>query len=221
MFVKICGTTSEEDALLSVAMGADAVGFVLAPSPRQITAETVSDIVKRLPPEILTVAVFRNETRNRVVNIALKTGVRAVQLHGFEKAEDIAYIKSKLPLVVIKAFSASAPDVVSADEYGADMILLDAPRPGSGQVFDWALAELVPPGLKTILGGGLTPDNVAEAIETVKPWGVDVVSGVEASPGIKDSRKLRAFIENAKNAKVEEADTYEPSGPPPFDWSTD
>src|SRR4051812_4502212 len=99
MFVKICGTTSEEDALLAVALGADAVGFVLAPSKRQVTPEVVSDIVKRLPPEILTVAVFRNESRDRVVDVALKTGVRAVQLHGFETPEDVAYIKSKLPLI--------------------------------------------------------------------------------------------------------------------------
>ena len=99
----------------------------------------MSDIVKRLPPEILTVGVFRNETKERVVKWRCKTGVRAVQLHGFETAADIAFIRSKLPLIVIKAFSASSPDVVNADTYGADMVMLDAAKPGSGQVFDWAL----------------------------------------------------------------------------------
>lgn len=220
MFVKICGTTNEEDALLAVAMGADAVGFVMAASPRQVTPETVSDIVKRLPPEILTVGVFRNETKERVVKIALKTGVRAVQLHGFETAADIAFIRSKLPLIVIKAFAASSPDVVNADTYGADIVMLDAAKPGSGQVFDWALTNAAPDNVRLLLAGGLNPDNVAEAIEAVKPFGVDVATGVESSPGHKDSRKVRAFIQNAKNAHVERA-AYEPSGPRPFDWSTD
>jgi phosphoribosylanthranilate isomerase len=221
VFVKICGTTNEEDALLSVALGADAVGFVLAPSPRQVTPEAVSDIVKRLPPEIMTVAVFRNMPRDRVVKIALRTGVKAVQLHGSETAEDIAYIRQKLPLVVIKALSAEGNDVLRADEYGADMILLDAPSPGSGRVFDWALAGAVPSDMRVLLAGGLNPDNVAEAIRAVRPSGVDVVSGVESSPGQKDARKLRAFIANAKAIIPAESEHYASSAPPPFDWSTE
>jgi phosphoribosylanthranilate isomerase len=220
MFVKICGTTNEEDALLAVALGADAVGFVMAASPRQVTASTVADIVKRLPPEILTVAVFRNEARERVVEIALKTGVKGVQLHGVESATDLAYIRSKLPLTIIKAFSAASTEIRRADRLGADMVLLDAPSPGSGQVFDWRLAEGVPDGVKLILAGGLNAQNVAEAIEAVHPYGVDVVTGVESSPGQKDSRKLREFIRNAKDADTAHR-PYEPTTPPPFDWRTD
>ena len=215
MFVKICGTTTEEDALLAVAMGADAVGFILAPSKRQVTAETVADIVKRLPPEILSVAVFRNERADRVVEIALRTNVRGVQLHGEERPEDVALIRSKLPLVTIKVFPAGSAEVRRADAYGAHVTMLDAPSPGSGQVFDWRLAEGVPDGVRLLLAGGLDPGNVADAIEAVHPWGVDVATGVEAAPGRKDPRKLRAFVEAAKAASPPR---YHGSGPGPYDW---
>ena len=200
MFVKICGTTSEEDALLSVALGADAVGFVMAPSPRQVTASVVSDIVKRLPVEVMTVGVFRGDDPRRIVEQVLTSGVRAVQLHGQESAEDVAFIRSKLPLTIIKAFPAGSSLVEKADAFHADIVLLDAPNPGSGQVFDWRLADGVPDGVKLMIAGGLNPINVADAIEAVQPWGVDVVSGVEASPGRKDPRKLREFIQNARSA---------------------
>jgi phosphoribosylanthranilate isomerase len=219
MFVKICGTTTEEDALLAVAMGADAVGFIMAPSPRQITAATASDIIKRMPPEIMTVGVFRNETPQRVVEQVLQSGVRAVQLHGQEKPEEVEFIRSKLPLVIIKAFPAGDKDVRRADEFHADMVLLDAPSPGSGQVFDWRLADGVPDGVRLLLAGGLNTSNVTEAIEAVRPHGVDVVSGVESSPGKKDPRKLREFVKAAKEAVVKEP--YHADAPPPFDWMTD
>lgn len=200
MFVKICGTTSEEDALLSVALGADALGFIFTASPRQVTAERVSDIVKRLPPEVMTVGVFRNETTSRILDFVMKSGVRGVQLHGMEGPEVVEELRSKLPLFIIKAFGASNPGLRKANEFRADAVLIDAPSPGSGQVFDWRLAEGVPDRERVILAGGLTADNVGEAIETVHPWGVDVVTGVEASRGVKDPAKLRAFITNAKAA---------------------
>lgn len=220
MFVKICGTTSEEDALLAVAMGADAVGFVFAPSPRQITPGRVSDIVKRLPPDVLPVGVFRDESTARILEIVLATGVRGVQLHGREGPDVIATLKAKLPLIAIKAFAAGSSAVRQAAGYGADIVLLDAPNPGSGQVFDWRLAEGVPDGVRLMLAGGLDPDNVAEAIEAVHPWGIDVVSGVEVAPGRKDPRKLRAFVQRAKRAapgRVERA----PSDAAPYDWQDD
>jgi len=215
MFVKICGTTSEEDALLAVALGADALGFIFAPSPRQVAPALVADIVKRLPPEVLTVGVFRNEMPSRLVDIVLETGVRGVQLHGSEGPDAITTIRSKLPLVMIKAIPAGHPEVRRAGRYKSDIVLLDAPSPGSGQVFDWRLAEGVPDGIRLMLAGGLGPENVAEAIEGVHPWGVDVVTGVEASPGRKDPVKLREFIRRAKEA---EPAHYEARGEGPYDW---
>jgi len=199
MFVKICGITNEDDALFAVAMGADAVGFIFAPSTRQVAAQTVYDITRRLPPEVLTVGVFRDELPARVIEIAHKSGVKAVQLHGRETPEQTAEIGGAIRWV-IKAFASDSPHLPTADQYGTDLILLDAPGPGSGKLFDWRLASDVPDGLRLILAGGLDPDNVADAIELVEPWGVDVASGVEASPGRKDPTKVRRFIANARAA---------------------
>jgi phosphoribosylanthranilate isomerase len=215
VFVKVCGTTSEEDALLSVAMGADALGFIFAPSKRQVTAERASDIIKRLPPDILTVGVFRNESLGRMAEIVAETGVKAVQLHGSESPSTVAETRHRLGRPVIKAFVAGSKEMRTADTYGAEIVLLDAPSPGSGQVFDWRLAEGVPDVSRLVLAGGLDSDNVAEAIESVRPWGVDVVSGVEARPGQKDPRKVRTFIENAKAAAPAE---YQATGATPYDW---
>jgi len=215
MFVKICGITTEDDALLAVAMGADAVGFVFAPSPRQVTALAVYDIVRRLPPEVLTVGVFRNESPGRVVDIANRSGVKAVQLHGNERPEEAIEIARSIRRVY-KAFPAGSPLVQRAREYPSDMVLVDSAQPGSGEVFDWTMVESVPKGLKVILAGGLTPDNVAHAIEVVDPWGVDVSSGVESSPGRKDPRKVRAFVTAAHAAAPE---PYRGSDEMPYDWA--
>ena len=197
MFVKICGITNEDDALLAVAMGADAVGFVFAPSPRQIAAQVAYDITRRLPAEILTVGVFRDELPARVVDMAHKSGVKAVQLHGRDTPEQTIEVTKQIRWV-IKAFGADDPNLPRADRYGTDMILMDAPEPGSGKVFDWSLVGDAPDSLKLILAGGLTPDNVAAAVTEVRPWGVDVSSGVERSPGRKDALAVKRFIENAR-----------------------
>ncbi len=156
MFVKICGITNEDDALFAVAMGADAVGFVFAPSPRQVAAQTVYDITRRLPPEVLTVGVFRDEHPSRVIDLANKANVKAVQLHGRETKEQTIEI-GKSVRWVIKAFGADSPHLPEADQYGTDLVLLDAPSPGSGKVFDWRLASEVPDGVRLILAGGLDP----------------------------------------------------------------
>lgn len=214
MFVKICGTTSEEDALLAVAMGADALGFIFAPSPRQIAPALARDIARRLPPEIITVGVFRNEVPRRVVEIVNTAGLRGAQLHGRESAADTRWVRERVPMV-IKAFGAGDPSILDAKDYGADIVMLDAPNPGSGQVFDWRLAEGVPNGVRFLLAGGLTADNVGEAIARVRPWGVDVVTGVEESPGHKDPRKVRSFIAAAKAAEVP---AYEGADRGPYDW---
>lgn len=217
MFVKICGVTTEEDALLAVAMGADAVGFIFAPSPRQLAAARAADIAKRLPPEILTVGVFRDDAPERVVDIVNTAGLRAAQLHGRETAEQTRWVRGRVPLV-IKAFPGGDPALDRVSEYGADAVLLDSASPGSGRVFDWSLAEGAPDGVRVILAGGLTPDNVGDAIERVRPWGVDVASGVESEPGRKDPRKVRQFVNAARRA--EPAD-YVASSDGPFDWMLD
>lgn len=214
MFVKICGTTSEADALLAVAMGADAVGFVFAPSPRQVTPAVARDIARRLPPEVVTVGVFRDEQPEQVVRVVNGAGLRAAQLHGRESVEATRYVAERVPLV-IKAFSAGDAAMADALEYGAEVVLIDAPNPGTGQVFDWRLAEWVPPGARLLLAGGLTPENVAEAVAQVHPWGVDVVTGVEAEPGRKDPVKLRAFVAAARAAADPD---YESEAEAPFDW---
>jgi phosphoribosylanthranilate isomerase len=214
MFVKVCGTTSEEDALLAVALGADAVGFIFAPSPRQVAPSVAGDIAKRLPREVLTIGVFRDESPERVVEIVNGLGLKGAQLHGVESAKASRWVRARVPFT-IKAFAAGSSSITNASDYGADVVMLDAPFPGSGQVFDWRLAEGVPEGARFLLAGGLNPENVADAIAQVRPWGVDAVTGVEAEPGRKDPRKLRAFIAAAKAAATP---AYEGEGDGPYDW---
>ena len=220
VFVKICGITSEEDALLAVAMGADAVGFIFAPSKRQISPVVARDIAKRLPPEILTVGVFRDEAPKRVVEIVNSAGLRAAQLHGHESASTSQWIHERVRYV-IQGFTAGDPNLARADEYGADAILVDSQRPGSGQLFDWSLAKGLPEGHRIIMAGGLAPENVRAAIERVGPWGVDVATGVEKAggdPGEKDARKVKAFIDAARAAVAPDAQGLDDA---PYDWMED
>jgi phosphoribosylanthranilate isomerase len=176
VFIKICGITNEQDALLAVALGADALGFVFAPSPRQVAPSKVREIVRRLPSEIVTVGVFRDELPKRIIDIMQEAHLQGAQLHGHES------------LLV------------------CDAILVDGLSPGSGEVFDWGLMNEIPLGLRLILSGGLNPENVAEGIDRVRPWGVDVSSGVEKSHGLKDPVKMRQFIANARAAAREIGD---------------
>jgi len=219
MFVKICGITNEDDALLSVAMGADALGFnFVSGSTRQIAPQVAYDITRRLPPEILTVGVFRNELPQRVVELAHKSGVKAVQLHGNETPEQCIEVGKQFRWV-IKAFSAGDPNLPRADRYGTDMVMIDGAEPGSGKVFDWSLVGDAPDALKLILAGGLTPENVAAAIHEVRPWGVDVASGVESSPGRKDALAVKRFIENARAAAP--AQYLGDDEAMPYDWDVE
>lgn len=219
MFVKICGITNEEDALLAIAMGADAVGFIFAPSSRQMPPQLVRDIVRRLPPEVLTVGVFRDEAKTRVVEIVGQVGLRGAQLHGRETAEETRWVKERVP-VVLRAFAAGDPAIARADQYGADAILIDGTNPGSGEVFDWALIGDAPSVPRLILAGGLNPENVVAAVNSVHPWGVDVSSGVESEPGRKDPMKLRSFIAAARSVDTLLAEsTNDHVGP--YDWQED
>ncbi len=202
LFIKICGITSEADALLAVGMGATAVGFIFAPSPRQMAPSAVADIVKRLPYETLTVGVFRDEAPQRVVDIANQIGLGAVQLHGMESIEDTQWIRTRTRRT-IKAFPAGHRNIDRFPEYGAQKMLIDGANPGSGELFDWRLAEGVVDPTRLIVSGGLRPENVGAAIAHLHPWGVDVSTGVEASPGVKDPGKLREFVGAARAAAWE------------------
>ncbi|MCL4312967.1 MAG: phosphoribosylanthranilate isomerase [Actinobacteria bacterium] len=223
MIVKICGITNEADALLSVALGADAVGFVFAPSPRQVSKAVVGEIVHRLPPEVLTVGVFRNESPKRVVEIVNSLGLRAAQLHGEESVTDSLWVAERIPLL-IKAFPAGHPMVSRFEEYGARWVLVDSASPGSGRVFDWSLAEGVTDHSKLLVSGGLNYSNVGGIIELLHPLGVDVSSSVEAEPGRKDPMRLRAFINAARTAQAavessnKDESTDSTDGAELYDW---
>lgn len=224
--MKVCGITTEDDALLAVALGADALGFVFASgSPRQVRAKEVRDIVRRLPPGQATVGVFRDERRERVVEIVHSIGLTGAQLHGREHPTEVAWIAERVPFV-IQAFPAGDPALATAADRPSPVVLLDAATPGSGQVFDWSLAEGVPPGVRVILAGGLDADNVAAAVRRVRPWGVDVSTGVETEPGSgrKDPVRLRRFVEAARAGAAEVAhDGWQPGTDTRglYDWQVD
>ena len=217
MFVKICGITNEEDALMAVALGADALGFVFATSSRQITPGAAADIIKRLPPDVLPVGVFRDQAPDRVIDVALRVGSRGVQLHGHETPGMADRIRPHVPVLIV-GMSAGSSALEHFDRFGADALLLDGHSPGSGQVFDWSLTEGMPSNRRVILAGGLTPDNVADGVSIVRPWGVDVSTGVESQPGVKDPRLVRSFIHAARDA---EDPVRRAEGPGPFDWDMD
>ena len=224
MFVKICGITNEDDALLATALGADALGFVFAPSRRQVKPDIVRDIVKRLPREITTVGVFKDDRPAHVVDLASRVGLHAVQLHGREPPESARWLSSRLPMV-IQAFPAGDARVQQAADYHVHAVLLDAPHPGSGQVFDWSLASEVPTGQRLMIAGGLTAENVGAAVARARPWGVDAVSGIERQPGRKDPIKMRDFIASARAAAAELdgpplPDRAEDAGPL-YDWQAE
>lgn len=214
MFVKICGITNEEDALLAVAMGADALGFVFAPSVRQVSIATVAAITQRLPPDVVTFGVFRDSLPERVVEVVFEAGLKGAQLHGQESPEQVVQVAQHVRHVV-KAFAATSPMLARAAQYAADAFMIDGADPGSGKVFDWRLAENLPRSRRLILAGGLRPDNVADAIRVVRPWGVDVSSGVESSPGHKDHRLVQAFVQAARAAEPE---PYTSDLGAPYDW---
>jgi phosphoribosylanthranilate isomerase len=219
-FVKICGITSEADALLAVSLGASAVGFLFSPSPRQVSVQLAGDIAKRLPEHILTVGVFRDEAPQRVVETVHTAGLNAAQLHGHETAEQTIWVRKRVP-TVIKAFQAGERAIARFDEFGADWLMVDGDNPGSGAVFDWRLAEGVADHHRLIVCGGLRPDNVAQAVANLRPAGVDVSTGVESSPGRKDPLLVRDFIVNARKAAVELALRDAPETPiagEPYDW---
>jgi phosphoribosylanthranilate isomerase len=158
--------------------------------------------------------VFRDEHPKRVIELVQSSGVKAAQLHGHESPADVVAVSQHVR-TVIKAVSAGTVDATRAKDFETKMILVDAPEPGSGAVFDWKMAAELPEGLQIILAGGLSPENVASGISIVRPWGVDVSSGVESVPGRKDPILMKRFIENARAAAPKE---YDGGGFVPYDW---
>jgi phosphoribosylanthranilate isomerase len=202
--VKICGITNVEDARLAVEAGADLIGLnFYPPSPRCVSEQTARAICALIPPTVWRVGIFVNAQRDHVAALAEQLGLHAVQFHGDETAADCRGWQQK----TIKAVRVGS-EPLSSDWHAhpADYLLLDTYRPGryggTGARFAWQrLAELPEDQRqRLILAGGLKPENVVAAIRTVRPWAVDVASGVERAPGQKDPDKLRAFIQYAKTA---------------------
>lgn len=198
--VKICGITSVEDALMAVDAGADALGFVFfEKSPRFIGVEAAAGIIAKLPPFIQVVGLFVNAELEVVNRTADRCGLDIVQLHGEESPEFCSLVRRR----VMKAFRVRGPEsLIPLAEYRVAAYLLDAYSPhaygGTGEVFDWDCAVAAKEHGQVVLAGGLNPDNVADAVAQVMPYGVDVSSGVESSPGKKAPEKVRRFIQQAK-----------------------
>lgn len=199
--VKICGITRPEDAHAAVEAGADALGFVFyPPSPRYITPERAAPIIDELPPFVTTVGLFVDVPLGTVHEIATRCRLDRIQLHGSEPPSFCSQVK----LPVIKAFRIkNADSLTPLPDYRVSAYLLDAYVEGAlpggtGASFVWDLALRVKPYGPLILAGGLTPENVEEAIAQTHPYGVDVSSGVESAPGIKNHQKVRSFIRRVK-----------------------
>jgi phosphoribosylanthranilate isomerase len=201
MFAKVCGITRLTDALHAVQHGATALGFVFWPhSPRYVAPERAAEIIAELPDTVTAVGVFVNHPLNELRTIAAQTRIAAIQLHGDEPpayAEGLAW-----PLLRAAAIGDVEARLDGWPE--ETLVLLDTHDPvlrgGTGRAIDWSGAAEIATRRRVVLAGGLTPDNVREAIETVRPFGVDVSSGVESSPGVKDFDKVARFLENARGA---------------------
>ncbi|HUI10968.1 MAG TPA: phosphoribosylanthranilate isomerase [Bacteroidota bacterium] len=198
--VKICGITRMEDAMAAAEEGASALGFIFfPPSPRYIDSRGAAAIIREIPPFVTPVGVFVNETREEILRTIDATGIRCLQLHGDELPEDTA----GYDVPVIKSFRVGDGfDVAAMAPYRAAAYLLDASAPGmyggTGKTFDWRVARRASETMRIILSGGISPENVARAAAEVMPYAVDLSSGVESAPGIKDRRKIRELFERLK-----------------------
>jgi phosphoribosylanthranilate isomerase len=219
LWIKICGNTSLEDAQLAVEAGADAVGFVFAPSPRRVTAAETAYIVPHLPATVEKIGVFVDAPLDEIYSIVRECGLTGVQLHFDAKPELPAKLREllgpQLRILRVVHFDAEAAKLLKkqlADHAlnpHIDAVMVDTRTAtavgGTGATFDWKIArKTLIPSTKSrkhlIAAGGLSPENIAEAIATLRPWGVDVVSGVESAPGRKDPAKVREFVARARAA---------------------
>jgi phosphoribosylanthranilate isomerase len=222
IWTKICGTTNLADAQKAVAAGAHAVGFVFAPSSRQISQEAAAEIVAALPANVAKIGVMVNQSPEDLARLAQDVGLTGIQLQGDESADQLwAYRSALEPRKIIKTLQVQQV-LAAGDDYLQqylneseffDAVLLDSgtngQRGGTGVTFDWKSAAPVVARIKqwlpVIVAGGLSPDNVTNAIQTFAPWGVDVVSGVETEPGHKDAAKVNAFVTAARSASSDTA----------------
>jgi phosphoribosylanthranilate isomerase len=220
LWVKICGNTSLEDAQLAVDAGADAVGFVFAPSPRRVTVEQVAAIAAQLPDSVEKIGVFVDAEFEEIEIAVVVCGLTGAQLHSESGREWPAQLKARFgqSFRVLRVVHFGPNATEQAEEIDGDLnvdaILVDSRTAvavgGTGIAFDWTAARdtiFRSPNVRKrrrVAAGGLTPANVAEAIATLRPWGVDVVSGVEAAPGKKDPAKVREFVANARTAAREQ-----------------
>lgn len=227
LWIKICATTNLDDACAALDAGANALGFILTASPRQISPETAAVIIRELPPSVEKIGVVVNESPDALKHLAETVGLTGLQLHGDEPAEQLPEFRRALGLrKLIKTLQAREllADPGKLDAYLAlhksyDGILLDSGSAeasgGTGRTFDWSamlpVVERIKQVVPVVIAGGLNPDNVANAIRLFDPCGVDVVSGVEQAPGKKDPAKLGAFIAAARTATK----THASNGPPP------
>ena len=206
--IKICGITNLDDALDAAKAGADSLGFnFYEMSPRYVTPGAVRDILRKVravSPEIMAVGVFVNEKAARANDIAVESGIDVLQLHGDENPNYISALKTSLGLPIIKAFRVNDRfETAVLGDYQADAVLIDgfseSEYGGSGKRTDWDLAaKVAEAGHRLYLAGGLSAENVGDAIRTVRPYAIDACSLLESSKGKKDPRKVRQFIENAK-----------------------
>ncbi len=218
-WIKICGNTNFEDAKLAADLGADALGFIFAPSPRRISPIEASTITSKLDPKVETVGVFVNQPPSTILKTVQRAGLTAVQLHGDEDPEAVRNLlalafREKIKLKVYKAVRMSIIDNSFAwDTESSKMLagmVLDSGTPiqrgGTGREFDWdeaaPLVRVLSRRTKIIIAGGLNPQNAAKALTLFNPFGLDVVSGVEREPGKKDPEKLRAFFEAVHQAEL-------------------
>jgi phosphoribosylanthranilate isomerase len=220
IWIKICANTSLEDALMAAEVGADAVGFVFAPSPRRVTAAQVAEIVPHLPVTLEKIGVFADAALDEIVSTVETCRLTGVQLH-FDAASELpALLRERLGpelrILSVVHFGAGSGEQQAARiadldrNPHVDAVLVDSWTEtivgGTGVIFDWAAARKNffrdAKACKRIAAGGLNPDNVAKAIATLHPWGVDVVSGVEAAPGRKDKAKVLEFVTRARAEKM-------------------
>lgn len=214
LWIKICGTTSLADAELAVDAGADAVGFVLAQSPRRVTPEQVAAIAAKLPKTVEKIGVFADAGFEEIASAVIGCGLTGVQLH-FEAATELTgklrrRFGSKLRIVRVVRFGTGTPPAapILLEDANADAVLVDSCSKsgagGTGIAYDWELAARAifrrGAGRRFIAAGGLNESNIAGAIARLRPWGVDVASGVECAPGHKDAARIRAFIAGARAA---------------------
>lgn len=205
--VKICGITNFEDARLAVEFGADMIGFNFFPcSKRYIDEGYAESIVERLMAPVIKVGVFVNQTFEDIMDAEGIAELDMLQLHGDERQELVEQLRVETDAKIIKVFRVGPDfDAAAIDEYDVDAVMLDsfstAEFGGTGKALDWDIAAKIAESVQTVyLAGGLNPENIVDAVRIVRPYAVDVASGVELAPGKKDPKKLEAFIKNAKNA---------------------